>query len=318
MRMLYAVSLRGKERLIAPIPGILTVQDISKKGRVLLTQEWWRLGILALAPGKEKEQDLSYQDYSAIRYLANDGKTLLFDESGEAGGAAGVMYLRPTDGSPPLRLGDGTSQALSPDGKWVMAVDVQGTNQIVVIPTGTGESRRLPHLPFYPHWGDWLPGGKELLVAGGEEGHSNRMYRVNVETGAAKPVSPEGVTPVLYAQILSPDGKSVLAFGPDGRPGVYSTENGAQKPIPGIEPGEQPIGWTADAGSIYAYRPAVPARVFRIELASGKRTLWKELSPADPVGIFFIRPPHIAYDGKSYAYNYGRILSDLYVADGLK
>ena len=318
MRLLYGVSLRGKERLIGSIPGILTLQDISKTGRVLLTQDMWRLGILALAPGKDKEQDLSYQDYSAIRGFSADGKTLLFDESGEAGGGPGVMFLRPTDGSPPLRLGDGTSQAFSRDGKWVLAVTFQGTNDILVIPTGTGEPRRLASLSFQPHWGDWLPSGQELLLSGGEAGHANRIYRVNVKSGAARPVTAEGVTPVPYAQIISPDGKSVLALGPDGSPGVYSTENGERKAIPGMEPGEQPIGWTADAASIYAYRPTVPARVFRVELATGKRQLWKELTPADPVGVYFIRPPHIAADGKSYAYNYGRILSDLYVADGLK
>src|SRR6478609_3351230 len=48
MRMLYAVTLRGKERVIASIPGILTLQDISKTGKVLLTQDMWRLGLLAL------------------------------------------------------------------------------------------------------------------------------------------------------------------------------------------------------------------------------------------------------------------------------
>jgi eukaryotic-like serine/threonine-protein kinase len=318
MRMLFAVTLRGKERVIASIPGILTLQDISKTGRVLLTQDMWRLGLLALAPGKDKEQELSYQDYSAVRGLSADGKILLFDESGEAGGAAGVMYLRPTDGSAPLRLGDGTSQALSHDGKWVLAVSFQGTNSVSLIPTGTGEPRHLPQLPFYPHWGDWFPGDKELLMSGGEVGHSNRMYRVDVQTGAVRPVTAEGVTQVPYAQIIAPDGKSVLAFGPDGQPGIYSTENGERKAIAGMEAGEQPIGWTPDGASIYVYRPTVPARVFRVELATGKRQLWKELTPIDPVGVFFIRPPHIANDGKSYVYNYGRILSDLYVADGLK
>jgi Tol biopolymer transport system component len=278
----------------------------------------WRLGLLVLPPGRDKEQDLSYQDYSAIRGLSADGKTVLFDESGEAGGGPGVMYLRPTDGSPPLRLGDGTSQALSHDGKRVLAVSLQGTNTISIIPTGTGEPHTLPQLPFFPHWGDWLPGDKELLVSGGEAGHSNRLYRVDVQTGAVRPVTAEGVTQVPYAQIISPDGKSVLAVGPDGQPGIYSTETGEHKPIAGLEAGEQPIGWTPEGASIYAYRPTVPARVFRVELASGKRTLWKELSPADPIGVFFIRPPHIANDGKSYAYNYGRILSDLYVVDGLK
>jgi Tol biopolymer transport system component len=318
MRMVYAVTLRGKERVIASIPGTLTLQDISKTGRVLLTQDTWRLGILALAAGKDKEQDLSYQDYSAIRGMSTDGKTLLFDESGEAGGASGAMYLRPTDGSAPLRLGDGTSQALSHDGKWVLAVSLQGTNTVSIIPTGTGEQRQLPQLPFYPHWGDWFPGDKELLMSGGEAGHSNRMYRVSVETGAVRAVTAEGVTPVPYGQIISPDGRSVLAFGPDGQPGIYSTDKGERKAIAGVEAGEQPFGWTPDGASIYVYRPTVPSRVFRVQLSSGKRTLWKELSPADPVGVFFIRPPHIANDGKSYAYNYSRILSDLYVVDGLK
>jgi hypothetical protein len=141
---------------------------------------------------------------------------------------------------------------------------------------------------------------------------------VDVQTGAVRPLTAEGVTQVPYAQILSPDGKSVLAFGPDRQPGIYSTENGERKAIAGMELGEQPIGWTADGGSIYVYRPTVPARVFRVELSSGKRQLWKELTPIDPVGVFFIRPPHIANDGRSFVYNYGRILSDLYVADGLK
>jgi hypothetical protein len=34
--------------------------------------------------------------------------------------------------------------------------------------------------------------------------------------------------------------------------------------------------------------------------------------------INFTRSPHIAADGKAYAYNYNRILSDLYLVDGLR
>jgi hypothetical protein len=85
-----------------------------------------------------------------------------------------------------------------------------------------------------------------------------------------------------------------------------------------MEPGEQATGWTGDGESIYAYRPSVPARIYQVELKSGRRQLWKELSPPDPAGIYFIRSPHISADGKSYAYNYSRFLSDLYVVDGLK
>jgi len=152
-RTLFAVSLDGKERILSRAPGTLTLHDISKTGRVLLSRDDWRLGIIALAPGQSKEQDLSYLDFSAIRGLSPDGKLLLFDESGEAGGAAGVAYLRKTDGSPPLRLADVSSMSLSADGKWALAVTFQGVNQFTLIPTGTGESKTLPVSQLNIHWG---------------------------------------------------------------------------------------------------------------------------------------------------------------------
>ena len=70
--------------------------------------------------------------------------------------------------------------------------------------------------------------------------------------------------------------------------------------------------------SVYVYRPAVPALVYWVELGTGHRQLWKELSPPDPAGINYIRPSHISAEGKAYAYNYNRVLSNLYLVDGLK
>ncbi len=118
---------------------------------------------------------------------------------------------------------------------------------------------------------------------------------------------PEGVSPASYSQAVSPDGRFVLAVDADGSSAIYSIETGERKPILRMEPGEQAIGWTGDGESVYAYRPSVPARVYQIELKSGRRKLWKELVLPDPAGIYFIRPPHISSDGKSYAYNYSRL-----------
>jgi hypothetical protein len=317
-RALYAVSLDGKERLLSRVPGTLTLHDISKTGRVLLSRDDWRLGIIALAPGQPKEQDLTYLDFSAIRFLSPDGKLLLFDESGEAGGMAGVAYVRKMDGSPPVRLADATSISLSADGKWALAVTIQGINQFILIPTGTGESRTLPVLPLSIHWGGWLPNDREFLFAANEPGHGSRIYRASVDGSTPRPVTPEGPSPASYAQAVSPDGRFVLALDADGSSGVYTIDTGERKPILGMEPGEQATGWTGDGGSIYAYRPSVPARIYQVELKSGRRQLWKQLAPPDPAGIYFIRLPHISADGKAYAYNYTRGLSDLYLLDGLK
>ena len=46
-----------------------------------------------------------------------DGRTVLFSESGDGGGQGYSAYTRSTDVPPPVRLGTGIAQSLSPDGK---------------------------------------------------------------------------------------------------------------------------------------------------------------------------------------------------------
>ncbi|MGA8152245.1 MAG: protein kinase [Terriglobales bacterium] len=319
-RALYGVSLSGKERLIARIPGILNLHDVSRSGRVLLARDNWRVGIIALAPGSAKEQDLSWMDFSALRDLSPDGKLLLFDESGEAGGALGAIYLRRMDGSPPVRLGDGTGCSLSMDSKWALTVPTpaQVGNQFVFLPTGTGTPRAIPVPQASVQWGNLMPNGQEILFAGNEQGRAPRIYLQDISNGKTRPVTPEGVSLTSFTRFVSPDGKSFIAVEADGSSSVRSVENGALRSIPSLQPADIAFAWTGDGKSVYVYQPAMPVKVFQIELASGQRRLWKELDPPDPAGINFIRTPHISADGKAYAYNYNRILSDLYLADGFR
>jgi Tol biopolymer transport system component len=83
--VLYAVTLAGRERLVARMPGSLTLLDVWKDGRVLLTRSTWRREVTRLSQ-KGKEIDLSWLDYSFPADLSADGKTLLFDEEGAGGG----------------------------------------------------------------------------------------------------------------------------------------------------------------------------------------------------------------------------------------
>lgn len=316
-RALTAVSLSGKQRIIARIPGILNLFDISRAGRVLLSRDDWRVGAIALAPGSTKEQDVSWMDFSAIRDLSPDGKLLLFDESGEAGGTAGAIYLRKMDGTAPVRLGDGGSNSLSGDLKWVLATPDLGFNHIALFPTGTGEPQQFT-VPQTFHWGNFMPGGRQIVFSGSEAGHGSRVYLMDVPHGQPRPISPEGVTLPAYSRFVSPDGQSLLTVEADGTSSIRSTATGERRPIPGLNAAEGAFAWTGDGKGVYVYRPAVPAKVFQIDIATGRRQLWKELNPLDPDGINFIRSPHISADGKAYAYNYNRILSDLYLVDGVK
>jgi len=99
----------------------------------------------------------------------------------------------------------------------------------------------------------------------------------------------------------------------------YSIDGGPPRAIKGSEQGDFPAGWSADGGSVWLGRRGEnPMPVFQIDLATGKRTLWKEISPPDPGGITGIVPVIISPKGDSYVYGATRILSTLYLVEGLK
>jgi hypothetical protein len=96
-------------------------------------------------------------------------------------------------------------------------------------------------------------------------------------------------------------------------------ENGSAKPLPGVAPGEFPLRFSPDDKHLYLWkRGDIPARVTRLEVATGKREPWRDLMPVDPAGVERISNVLIAPDAKSYAYCYARLLSDLFVVEGLK
>ncbi len=319
-RSLYAVTLSGRLRVVARVPGGLKLHDITRSGRVLLTRESPRVGILGLLPGQTRERDLSWLDYSFAADISADGQTLLFDEEGEAGGANYTVYLRKADRSPVVRLGEGNALSLSPDGKWALSILPSPNSPFIFLPTGTGEPKRLPLEGLSPEQAAaWFPDSKRILLAGSEAGHGTRLYVQNLEGGKPRAITPEGVTAALPGFARSPDGNWIAAVGPERKGALFPVDGGTARPIPGIAEGEFPVRFAADGRSLYVWkRGDVPARVTRVDLETGRRELWKELMPADPAGVERISNVLVTPDGKSYVYCYARLLSDLFVVEGLK
>ena len=190
-----AVSLSGQERLVYLGTGTLTLHDVFKDGRVLFSRDDMRAGMVGLAPGEKEERDLSWHDWTIPRDLSDDGKLVSFDETGEAGGETGAIYVRGTDGSPAVRLGDGRSPSLSPDGKRVLALTSSGGRRTLVeLPTGAGESRTIPTGNLQVHQAFFFPDGKRILLMGNvPDGHGLRLWVVDPDSGGnPKPISPEG------------------------------------------------------------------------------------------------------------------------------
>ncbi len=316
-RSVFAVPLSGKERLVARVPADLTLQDVLPNGRALLARDSWRRGLIVHRADESTEHDFTWLDWSYPVTLSADGQTLLFREEGEAGGPTYAVYLRKTDGSPAVRLGDGLSLALSPDGKW--ALSSRGDNQadLFLLPTGPGDPRPLPGHNIVHGSACWFSDGKRILVSGTEENRGSRLYVQDIERDKIVAVTPEGTNGLSFA--LSPDGRDVAAIGPDEKGYLFPIPSGDPQPIKGLQPGEVPVAWTADGRSLYVYRGGdLPSKVYRLEVATGNRTLWRELMPPDPSGVEFVGPVLPTPDGKSYVYGYRRLLSDLYLVEGLQ
>jgi Tol biopolymer transport system component/predicted Ser/Thr protein kinase len=317
VRPLRSVTRSGRPRLIANALG--TLHDLSSDGRALIARDSIRSRVLGLSPGEASERDLSWLDGSTANDLSSDGTTLLLGERIEGGGGGGAVYVRKTDGSPPVRLGEGYALALSPDKKWALAAPISFT-ELLLLPTGIGQARKIERGGIESYQSArFLPDGKRILFAGKEPGHRARLYIQDLASGRPKPITPEGTGATFRGNVVSPDGRFVTGPGSEQGFFLYPVEGGAPIPIPGLEEGEVPTQWTADRRSLYVYRPTQsPVRVFLLDVASGRRNLWKELSPFDAAGASGILDIAITPDGKSYAYDYGQVLSDLYLVERLK
>ena len=116
--------------------------------------------------------------------------------------------------------------------------------------------------------------------------------------------------------MIMPDGHFVLARNAQGF-ALYPVDGGSPQPVPGIAAHEYPVQWDASGANLYVWNRSFPAHVSLLEIRSGQRKQWLETIPPDPAGLLYAML-FITPDGKSYAYRYRRVLSTLYMSDGLR
>jgi hypothetical protein len=77
--------------------------------------------------------------------------------------------------------------------------------------------------------------------------------------------------------------------------------------------------WANDGRSIYAQLSGeIPARVYQVDVSTGRRELAKIFAPSDPAGVMNLGSIHMTPDGRSYIYTHDQNLHDLYLIVGLR
>lgn len=313
---LMAVSLAGKTRTLLDLPIAVTIEDISSDGRVLISLNSKRLAMAYSTLGERDGVDLSWHDWNSARDISSDGQRILFEDASEAAGATYSVVVRDVDGSLPVRLGEGSAGGLSPDGKWAISVSTSRAPQVALLPIGAGQPRNinvtgLAHI--HNGWARFLPDGQHLAVVGDEAGHAARCYVVDL-SGNAKPVTPEGV----LCGPLSPDGRSLVGFGPDRSIALYSLAGGSPRLIPHLQNNFVAVQWSKSGSSLFGYHAGeFPSKVYKVDITTGTQTTVRELKPGVPAGVVLIAPIVVSRDGKQFAYSYNQTLSVLYLVSGL-
>ncbi len=316
---IYAVDLRGTVRPITRAPGGLKVFDMSRDGRAIVAQGDARVSAVVLGKGQKKERDVSIADWTLGFDLASDGSSILLEEEAE-GSENGVysVYLRKTDGSPPVRLGQGSAIAISPDGKWALANTSTSPMQLELLPTGIGEPRPIPTPGVQlasANNGCWLPDSRHFAFPGIDSNKQSHVFLQDIYGGTPKPITPANMS---GRSRCSPDGKKI-SVSDRTHIRIFSLDGSPPYTVPGILPSEFSVGWSMDNRTIFVATPVlVPATVFRVDSQTGKREMIREFAPADRTGVDSIGPIILSPDLRYYSYCYSRQLNDLYVVTDLK
>jgi len=311
---LRAVSLSGRQRVVLTAPSDLLISDINAQEQVLLLSARSTSEIAIRRPGQTEDNIMDFgTGAGSIAGLSDDGSLLGMNYAGAGSGTDYLAYIVKTDSAEMIRLGEGDASCVSPDGKWLVAFFPSTPGKMIAYPIGPGEARNFDvgHVLDEGIYCSYTRDSTRFVFTGAEPGKQSRVYMVDMNTGKARALAPEGTSEPL----ISPDGHLVLARDMQGF-ALYPVEGGPPQPVHGVSTDDVPIEWDPSGNQVYVWNGSFPARVRLVDPRTGTSKTWLETTPPDSAGLLYgnllITP-----DGKSYVYRYRRVLSTLYLADGI-
>ncbi|HUS18657.1 MAG TPA: protein kinase [Terriglobales bacterium] len=312
---LYEVSLGGSIRSIERTPGSLYLFDINKQGEVLVAHYAKRFETFAQVPGSATHMDLSVFDYSIPAAISQDGRQVVLTEEGEGGGPRYSIFLRKTDGTPPVRLGEGIASDISPDGKWVVGGTITVPSPVILFPTGAGESKTYLNNGMDHQVMAFFRDGKRLFLTAREKGKGMRNWVMKVDGTGLRPVTAENEVGILGQD------ESYVAVTREGSVYAKDIESGAEKRLFAADslPGLTFVGWSDEKNKAYfSSTEKMALLIWKVDVEKMTKTLLHRVDPTNSQGALPNPAMKITRDGKYFVYAADRRNSDLYLLKGAK
>ena len=312
-RSIYATTLAGRDRQLLSAPGNMDIQDVLPGGRILVNHSSRRLVLTVFAPEFPRGRDFTWMDWAYGQRFSLDGKKILFGDQ-DSGPLYG-SFLRDLDGSPAVRLGDGDPMDISYDGKWAVSRLPVAPDQLLLLPTGTGEARQLTHNNLDHISARWTTDDRIISVAS-LPGHPLRTYLLDMN-GNETPVTPEGVIAVA----VSTNGKFLLTH-KDGDQTfqLFPLDGGTPQPLSHLLGGDHPLDFSLDDKSILVGRTSANGdiEIWRVDLAGGQRTLLHSIPVPASASVIVAIGVAVSRDAKNYSFILQHQESSEYLVSGLR
>jgi Tol biopolymer transport system component len=315
-----AVTLDGDRRTVLSLPTDWRILDVAPDGRLLISGELVARHIELRRDGDRQAQELGAMFEQGVGLLVSaDGESVVITDQSGTAGAAYATYLQHLDQPAPVRLGDGQALAFSPDGRSVLTVVYGPPSRLLLLPVGAGEMRELPNperltIPVAA----FMPDGKHVVFLASQGTAPLRGYIQNIDDGSRRVFTGEGVTTSSFAALpIAPDGSAAWLVDSDGQPYLFPVAGGERRALRGVLPGDNFVMWSPDGGVLYvSSESGAPQRIWRVDLSTGSRTLWKEVIPSQPAGVR-LSMVAVTPDGRTVLHSYARLLTNLYVVAGV-
>jgi hypothetical protein len=315
-----AATLDGRTRTVLSLPTDWRILDVAKDGRLLISGELVSRHVeLRREAGPPQELGGMFEQPTATVVSADGRSVLITDQSGSAGSSY-ATYLWHADQAANVRLGDGQALEFSPDGRSVLSVVYGPPSRLLLLPIGAGQVRELPNPEGLTiSVAAFMPGGKEVTFLASQGAAPLKGYVQNIDDGSQKIFTGEGVSTSSFASLpITPDGKAAWLVNNDGQPYLFPIAGGYPQPLRGVLPNENFVVWAPDRRALYVSSASgIPQRIWRVDLSTGMRTLWKEVFPSQAAGV---RLSQVAAtpDGRTILHSYAQLLTNLYIVEGIR